>query len=367
MSARKNLLHALRWLGVAVMLVAGSQAHAEPYLAAQMGLKCGMCHVNPTGGGMRSVFGNTFAQTTLAAKRIGAPEDLWTGQVMKFLSVGGNARANYNWQDAPHQKGTNEFDVEEARAYLDFGVIPNRLSVYLDQRFAPGNSTNLEANIRYWVKENTLYVKAGRMYLPFGYRFEDDNSFVRALSGINMQAPDEGVEVGLESGNWTAQLAVSNGAGGGVENDAGKQVVTRVEFVQSKWRAGASVLYNDTDLGARTGAGVFGAFNLGPVTLLGEVDYIDDDSIGVDGTQLMATLAEADWKVAQGHNVKLTYEWLEPNDDVDEDEQTRASLLYEWSPIQFVQIRAGVRVYDGIPQNDNQNRKQAFIQLHGFF
>ena len=71
-------------------------AQAEPYLAAQMGLKCAQCHVNPTGGGMRTVFGNTFAQTTLAQKRIGAEEDLWTGQVMKFLSVGGNARANYN-------------------------------------------------------------------------------------------------------------------------------------------------------------------------------------------------------------------------------------------------------------------------------
>ena len=69
----------------------------------------------------------------------------------------------------------------------------------------------------------------------------------------------------------------------------------------------------------------------------------------------------------QGHNLKLTYEWLEPNDDVDEDEQTRTSLLYEWSPIQFIQLRAGVRIYDGIPQNDNQNRKQAFLQLHGFF
>jgi hypothetical protein len=72
-------------------------------------------------------------------------------------------------------------------------------------------------------------------------------------------------------------------------------------------------------------------------------------------------------KLRQGHNLKLTYEWFEPNDDVDEDEQTRASLLYEWSPIQFIQLRAGVRVYDGIPQNDNQNRKQAFLQLHGFF
>ena len=185
---------------LALLALAGT-AQAEPYLAAQMGLKCVQCHVNPTGGGMRSVFGNTFAQTTLAAKRIGAEEDLWTGQVMKFLSVGGNARANYNYADVPNQDSTNDFDVEEARAYLDFGVIPNRLSVYIDQRFAPGNSTNLEANVRYWFTENAFYVKAGRMYLPFGYRFEDDNAFVRQLSGINMQAPDEGVEFGFENGS----------------------------------------------------------------------------------------------------------------------------------------------------------------------
>ena len=355
----------IRALGGLALIAFAGAANAEPYLAAQMGLKCVQCHVNPTGGGLRSVFGNAFAQTQLAAKKIGSDEDLWSGQVMKFLSVGGNARANYNWEDVPHQEGTNDFDVEEARAYLDFGVIPNRLSIYLDQRFAPGNATNMEANVRYWIKENTFYVKAGRMYLPFGYRFEDDNAFVRQLSGINMQAPDEGVEVGLESGSWTAQLAISNGAGGGNEVDPGKQVTTRVEFVQSKWRAGASVLYNDTDLGSRTGFGGFGALTLGPVVLLGEVDWFDDESIG-DG-KLMATLAEADWKLKQGHNLKLTYEWFEPNDDIDEDEQTRASLLYEWSPIQFIQLRAGVRVYDGIPQNDNQNRKQAFLQLHGFF
>ena len=269
--------------------------------------------------------------------------------------------------DVPNQDHTNEFETEEARAYLDLAVIPNRLSVYLDQRFAPGNSTNIEANMRYWMRENAFYVKAGRMYLPFGYRFEDDNAFVRQVSGINMQAPDEGVEVGLESGNWSAQLALSNGAGGGEEDDHGKQVATRVEFVQSRWRAGASLLFNDAEAGQRKGAGMFGAFNAGPVTLLGEVDYIDDDGIGEGGTKLLATLAEADWKLAQGHNVKFTYEWFEPNRDIDEDEQTRTSLLYEWSPIQFLQLRAGVRVYDGIPQNDNQNRRQAFVQLHGFF
>lgn len=355
-----------RWIAALLLLVAGAQANAEPYLAAQMGLKCMVCHVNPTGGGMRTVFGNTFAQTTLAQKRIGGDDDLWTGQVMKFLSVGGNARADYNWEDVPNQKSSNEFAVEEARAYFDFGVIPNRLSIYIDERFAPGNSTNMEANVRYWIQENAFYVKAGRLYLPFGYRLEDDNAFVRQLSGYNMQAPDEGVEFGLEKGNWTAQVAISNGAGGGPEIDTGKQIVTRAEYVQSRWRGGVSLAFNDTDAGNRSGVGGFGAFNAGPVTLLGEVDYFDDKSIA-NGTKLVATLAEADWRIMQGHNLKLTYEWLEPNRDIDEDEQTRTSLVYEWSPIQFIQLRGGVRVYDGIPQNDNQNRKQAFLQLHGFF
>src|SRR5262247_3079336 len=106
-------MNPVRSIAVAALLLAGSQVNAEPYLAAQMGLKCAQCHVNPTGGGLRSVFGNTFAQTTLAQKRIGAEEDLWTGQVMKFLSVGGNARANYNWEDVPHQETTNDFGVEE--------------------------------------------------------------------------------------------------------------------------------------------------------------------------------------------------------------------------------------------------------------
>src|SRR3982751_3516502 len=100
MMARRN---SIGLAAAALLLAFAGAAQAEPYLAAQMGLKCAQCHVNPTGGGMRTLFGNTFAQTQLPAKKIGADEDLWTGQVMKFLSVGGNARADYSFSDVPHQ------------------------------------------------------------------------------------------------------------------------------------------------------------------------------------------------------------------------------------------------------------------------
>ena len=59
--------------------------------------------------------------------------------------------------------------------------------------------------------------------------------------------------------------------------------------------------------------------------------------------------------------------WPYPDEDVDEDQKTRWSAVYEYTPIPFVQLRAGFRRHDGIPQNDFDNRDVAFVEVHGFF
>jgi hypothetical protein len=85
------------------------------------------------------------------------------------------------------------------------------------------------------------------------------------------------------------------------------------------------------------------------------------------GRTLGAGLAEADWRLAKGHNLKLTLESLDPNRSVAQDQEARYSLVYEYTPIAFLQLRAGYRRYRGIPQSSVENQRLTFVELHGYF
>lgn len=363
----RNIFAACLGILLALATMTPGGVHAEPYFAVREGVKCVTCHVNATGGGMRNAFGNTWGQRVLPARFIetGAAES-WTGSVNPYLAFGGNLRANASYVDVPNQPSMNAFDIQELRLYLLVEPIAQRLSVYVDERAAPDSARNLEAWGRYWFGDQRWYVKAGQMFLPFGLRLEDQSAFVRQASGINLATPDRGVEVGLETTHWSAQLAVSNGAGaeGGAETDEGKQATLRAEHVQSVWRAGASFSYNDTDVGDRELAGVFGGLRTGPIAWLAEADYIEDDGTPAGTRTQWAGLLEANWGYRTGHNLKLTAEYIEPDEDVDDDEQHRWSVVWEYTPVQFLQLRVGAREYDGVPQSD---LTFAFIQLNAYF
>lgn len=355
-------------LAPVALFIVCSIAHAEPYFAVREGLKCSNCHFNPTGGGMRNAFGNAWAQTALPAQRIeGTGTDTWTGAVSRFFALGGNLRANATYTDVPDNDAQSEFDLEEVRAYLAIMAVPDRFAVYIDQRLAPGGSTNMEAFARYTTQDQRWNVQGGQFYLPYGWRLEDDSAFVRQVTGINMTTPDRGVQVGYESASLSAQLAVSNGTASGPEADEGKQVSLRAEHVQNVWRVGAGFNLNHTDSGDRQMQGVFAGLRTGPISWLAEADYLTDETLGPDERKQWVGLVEANWLITQGQNLKVTAEVFEPDDDVDEDEQNRFSVLWEFVPFQFMQLRVGARVYDGIPQNDLQNRKIYFAQVHGFF
>ena len=355
--------------GVTLLLCIGLSniAAAEPWIAVSQGQECAACHVNPAGGGMRNSYGNIYGQAQLPAERIGDPsQPYWDGLIGDWLRVGGDMRGIYRYVDTPNAEEVSEFDVRRATVYVEAEVIADRLSVYLDQQVAPGGSLNREAYLRLSDASGDWSLVAGQFFLPYGWRLEDDSAFVRQNTGINFTTPDRGVMLGARRGSWTTLVSLTNGSGG-TDSDTGKQVSLVSTYSRPRWRAGFSFNQNDNDIADRTMGGLFGGLRTGPITWLAEVDWIEDEPAAGTRTNSVATLIEANWQPRRGHNIKLSHDWFDPDDDIDEDEQARFSLLWEYSPMQFLQARLGVRIYDGIAQVDSQNRDEFFAELHAFF
>ena len=361
-------------------LLAPAALRAEPYLAVRTGFKCGVCHVNPTGGGKRTEFGSTYSQTTLAAERLdlttgkavpavgaGSEPAVWTGKLNDHLAIGSDLRANLQGTLVPNNPSTVAFDQTRAQVYLEVKPIVDRLTIYLDERVAPGAATNRETYAMLWFANKSAYVKAGRMFVPFGLRIEDDTAFIRQVTGTTFSSSDDGVEGGLELGPWSVNVSVTNGAGGGAETNRGKLISSLATYVQPDWRVGASASANYNGDADRRMQSAFAGLRTGIVSWLASGVTITDDGTPTGRLKQWATLVEGNVEVAKGHNLKLTYEYYDPNTDLEEDHRERFSVVWEYVPFQFTQFRAGVRKSHGIPQNDAQNATELFLQWHAFF
>jgi hypothetical protein len=351
-------------LALAAVMSVARTAAAEPYLAVEAGLKCVNCHVNPSGGGKRNAFGTLYARNMLSARAVDLVEGRqpWTGDVStRWFGVGGDFRGGYESVDVPGSEEQSEWAVTRSTVYAEVRLVPQLLSLYADQKIAPDDSENREAYLLVTPLQGKVTLKAGQMFVPFGLRLQDDETFVRQATGVNFLTPDDGVEVGLELAKFSAQFAVIEGQGG-----ADDQLSSSAVYVQPTWRIGASLNTSEDAFGDRTMQSVFGGLKTGPISWLAELSLIADDAPAGDNDQY-ATLLEGNYRLRKGHNLKVGYEYLEPNEDRDEDEQERYSLVWEYNPIQFVQSRVGVRRYNGIPNIAASNRDELFAELHVYF
>src|SRR5262245_65254385 len=145
------------------------RAAAEPYLAVESGLKCGNCHVNPSGGGKRNAFGTLYARNQISARALELAEGRkpWDGDVVsRWFAVGGDFRGGYSSVDVPGFAKQSDTDVTRATVYAELRAIPNLLSLYVDQKIAPDSSENREDYLLLKPKAGKFHIKAGQMFMP---------------------------------------------------------------------------------------------------------------------------------------------------------------------------------------------------------
>ena len=345
------------------------EVSAEPYLAVRSNQKCSACHVNPLGGGGRNSFGAYYGSQVLPGTA-GDASAFDGGQISEMFRIGGDLRVNLNRSENDADQDAQGFNTQSGQLYVTIQPKGSRFTLYLDEQIAPGGALNREAWVLAKLGKSNHYIKAGTMMLPFGYRLEDDNAFGRVASRVTFDSNDTGVELGLEYAKFTFNFAVTNGSPSSTNPDTRFSYATRGEYVGNNIRGGASYLFNSTEQAGTEGEtnmfAIFGGFNLWGMNFLTEFDSVAEEFNGIEVTQ-EALIFEINREIKKGYNLKLTFETLDPNTDVDNDNRDRNSILLEATPWANIQLRTGLRIYDDIPQREAGNGNEAFFQIHLYY
>jgi len=354
----------MRAVGISLSLLAGClllgsvPAKSEPHIAVRTGFKCGQCHVNKTGGGKRTEFGMIYAHTNLVMNRVrsSTSRGFVDGKIGSGLSMGADLRVDHVYKmetegSSDTIAGSDQSRVTEANLYLEAALIPGIYTLYLDQTLSPAPE-NREFWGLYQNQSAAVYVKVGRMLLPYGLRLQNDDAFVRNKTGFTYNRHDLALEVGWEPGPWSV-----------VANITDTRLSTIASIVYRRFRVGGSYS-RDTKTSGKFLLGAFGGVNFGRVTCIGQGDFITES-----GVDRFAGLLELNFLLTQGFNVKASYEFFDRDRDVSNelDAQDRITLGVEPFITQFLQVSAFYRINRSIPQNAVENQNQITLQFHGFF
>ncbi|MDH3219875.1 MAG: hypothetical protein OEO19_10105 [Gammaproteobacteria bacterium] len=369
---------------LAALLWGPGSAQAEPYLAIQEGYKCSKCHVNMTGGGKRTDFANVYVQTRLSSNflnwrdylpALGDDEDaeenplktdatssFFSGRLNDYIAIGGDFRSFYEAVDTPGEGRDDSFNQRKQNIYLEVDLIPERVIFYQTLE-GGGDAREIVGILKGDLAEEPYYLKVGQFFLPYGLRLQDDSAFTRAVTGFTYGTTDVGLEFGYEPGPWSLQIAGTNGTGSSIETNLSKRITASAAYVQKTYRFGAS--YSSNTDASKTETLIYGLYagaQFGRVGLLFEADIVDDETV-----EQYVSILEFNFLISRGKNLKLSYEYHDPDRDIFENANERYSLVYEPFLNQFVQVRAGARDNKGIPQNPSLNSSSYFLELHLYF
>jgi opacity protein-like surface antigen len=339
--------------------------HALPRFASRTNFACRHCHVNPTGGGMRSPFGVSYGRDDVPVKSWQeqfALEDFNTN-VTDFLSYGADVRLLYFYQKKDDNSAErSSFFPMQADVYLNL-ALSKKVNLFVNPAFGPFQRYEVFGLAK--VLPANGYIKAGRFTPSYSLRLDDHTSYVREATPFrDNKGQQTGIELAIAPDPISITGAVTNGVAGDRASSVPKALYGRVD---GRFKAGAVNLsvgasaYRDHAGGGKlTMYSGFGAASVGErFTVVGEVEQIEGNSplmsINGDrnarnstGTLLTqrAMMVEASYLLTSGIDLKFIYDVFDPNVDLKSGIATRYSAGLEFFPVSGVEVRPLYRYTD---------------------
>lgn len=369
----------------ALILFSGLQA--VPQFSVDSGASCNLCHVNPTGGGLRNDYGmEIFSLDDLPMQGLSRLNDTeLSGKLGNMLRIGGDFR----FQSLVHKSGAKTsvplFPMQ-ADIYASLTLNPN-LSLYYKHSF-----NNASAN-EYWLLLNQLpfdaWLKIGKALPDYGLKLDDHSLYVRGgnirrNNGLTLEglffgpAPYGQIPAMVEFGKMMSaglRLTASMANGFVKSSDAGYGFS---EEVTDKAFTGKLSYFHETDSelgfnlnlhalkeGDVKAVGFSGGVSFADFSWLFEadrvMDYLDKDS------ETAAFYQELIYRARQGVHLFGRHEYFDPETDFLTGSLNRYTAGVEVFPMSVFSLQFQIRSTRIDVDTADQPDPEFLIQVHSWF
>ena len=352
---------------IAIVVLTPALAHAIPRYSARYQQKCALCHMNPSGGGMRNLYASQYLvpEEIAWAKPKNDVLSKIDPEITKGVTIGTDFRLFHRYSN-DNQPPTNFFQMQ-GDIYLAFQMDDN-LSLYYDQ----GMSSKYELFGMWQGLPLTGYVKAGRFVPSYGWRFDDHTMFVREDLGFFPPAnSDVGIEFGISPGRSDIQLAVLNGNRGSTYDNDKKLAaclsgVYRFHLADVGVALGGAGYWQDGDASNYGTGGFFGSLTWWRLVWLGELDYTLEERSGDDHTTGLVTSHEVSYLCRQGLELLATYDFFDGNYSVKSGAMSRWGGGVSVMPRPSLVLEALYRktIYDDGAEFAGDDSWETLLQFH---
>jgi hypothetical protein len=333
-------------------LLSAAPAAATPRYSAVVGQKCSLCHVNPTGGGLRDPYATQYlVPTRLAIQRDGdTAGPTPSPQIGDDVLVGADLRTM--WLQRDDRDTGDNFREMQASVYLALSPGDPRYRIYVHQDFGQLNEA-VEAWGLGWVLPASGYVKVGRFVPAFGWKVADHRSFTRRDFVFLPAFPphsDTGVEVGVYPGAFSAEASVLNGQfGSGADTNDSVALAVRGAWRWSRGPNHAVVggsWYRSREAGETDAVGAFAAARRGRVVWLGELDWSRRRPSAIEPRiWRLISSQQLSVRIVQGLDALLTYDFYDPDVDLATGALHRVGLGVDALALPFLELSAKVNLF----------------------
>jgi len=357
---------------VAVFVLA-AQAHAIPRYSARYRQSCNLCHHDPSGGGLRSLYASQFIVPSEMAFRAATEEQMKRirPDVSESITLGTDVRTVHVYAD---EENTHNFFQMQGEVYAAFQA-DERWSAQVDL----DETASYEIFALGYVLPWSGYVKVGRFVPMHGWKFDDHNFFVREELGFDQPSnTDAGVEVGFLPANSMVVLSTSNGRAVNLPFDDNKDLafgvtaLRRFNLGPTGMALGISYrrnLRSGTPREVQFG-GPHGYVQWNRLAWLWEVDGTRVGPIS-PGTDLdgLVTSHEVSWTLRRGVDLVGTYNYADPNIDQKTGARSRIGIGVDVIATPFVNLQVRANNFQNEPGADvtERNHWRSEVQLHLFY